>query len=159
MTKNIIIIGIAVLGLSLSVLPSCNSSTAKVSDSTKSYGKSFEINQPTDINTALKNFLDSGKQSSQVTGTIAKVCQTEGCWFVYKANDNNVMVWFNHEFTIDKNLKEKEAITQGEFYRDTTSVEELQEFAKDDGKSKEEIEKISEPKIEVKYRATGVKIK
>jgi hypothetical protein len=42
---------------------------------------------------------------------------------------------------------------------DTTSVEDLRRYAKQDGKSKEEIEKINEPLVEVSILATGVKIK
>jgi hypothetical protein len=41
---------------------------------------------------------------------------------------------------------------------DTTTVEELKHFAEDDGKSKEEIEKITEPKIEMVFEASGVKL-
>jgi hypothetical protein len=38
----------------------------------------------------------------------------------------------------------------------TTSVEELKHYAEDGGKSKEEIEKITEPKKEIEFTAKGV---
>jgi hypothetical protein len=46
----------------------------------------------------------------------------------------------------------------GYFYQDTVSVEMLQEWAKDDGKTAEEIAAIKEPKIELHFRAVGVEI-
>ena len=53
----------------------------------------------------------------------------------------------------------KTAIFEGKAYHDTTSVEMLREYAKDDGKSKAEIEKITEPEINLSFEATGVIIK
>jgi hypothetical protein len=41
----------------------------------------------------------------------------------------------------------------------TTSVAELQHYAEDAGKSKEEIAKITEPKLELTFVADGVIVK
>jgi hypothetical protein len=42
---------------------------------------------------------------------------------------------------------------------DTTSVDDLKHFAMDEGLSKEEIEKITQPKVELAFEAEGVIIK
>jgi hypothetical protein len=44
----------------------------------------------------------------------------------------------------------------GYAYREVTSVEDLRHFAEDEGKSKEEIEAITEPREELKFMASGV---
>ena len=50
-------------------------------------------------------------------------------------------------------------VMQGVAMHDTTSVEMLKHLAEDDGKSKEEIEKINQPEIGVVFEASGVIIK
>ena len=69
------------------------------------------------------------------------------------------MVDFDHAFKVPMDCKSKEIQATGFFYYDTTSVEMLQEYAKDDGKSADEIAKITESKIRLSYRAEGVHIK
>lgn len=44
-------------------------------------------------------------------------------------------------------------------YKSQTSVEELRHYAEDAGKSKEEIESITEPRIEYTFMADGVYLK
>jgi hypothetical protein len=44
----------------------------------------------------------------------------------------------------------------GIMFMDTVSVEMLQHFAEDAGKSKEEIQKITAPKFEMNFRADAI---
>jgi hypothetical protein len=48
---------------------------------------------------------------------------------------------------------------QGKAFKEVTSVDELRHYAEDAGDSKEEIAKITEPKTELKFEATGVVLK
>ena len=50
----------------------------------------------------------------------------------------------------------KTAIVQGNLFVDTISVKMLKHYAKDAGKPKEEIEKITEPKLGLSFLANGV---
>ena len=54
------------------------------------------------------------------------------------------------------NIVGKDVVLQGEAKKTITSVEMLKHYAEDAGKSKEEIEKITEPKTEIEFIATGV---
>ena len=51
------------------------------------------------------------------------------------------------------------AYFHGMAYWDTVSVNLLQHFAEDTGKSKEEISKIIEPKYELNFEADGITLK
>ena len=68
-----------------------------------------------------------------------------------------MMVRFKDHFTIPtKTEVGTEAYFHGRAYWDTVSVELLRHFAEDAGKSKEEIEKITEPKFEMGFEADGI---
>jgi hypothetical protein len=58
-----------------------------------------------------------------------------------------------------KDASGRTAIVDGIAKVEETSVADLQEYAKDDGKSKEEIAAITEPKRELVFEAKGVIIK
>jgi|SRR5688572_5834070 hypothetical protein len=121
-----------------------------------SYGEKFETQNAVPVNTAIANFTDKGTKEAIVTGEIAKVCQTEGCWFNYKTKDGEQFVDFDHKFKIPMNTAGKTAISKGHFFYDTTSIEQLKEYAKDDGKTEKEIGEITAPEIRLVFRATGV---
>ena len=53
----------------------------------------------------------------------------------------------------------KEVILEGKAFVQITPVEELQHYAEDAGKSKEEIAKITAPKKEFSFEANGVLLK
>ena len=50
----------------------------------------------------------------------------------------------------------KTAVIQGNLFVDTISVDMLKHYAEDAGKSKAEIEKITEPKLGLSFLANGV---
>jgi hypothetical protein len=47
-------------------------------------------------------------------------------------------------------------VIKGKAFKEVTSVEELQHYAEDEGKSKEEIALITQPQEEIKFLADGV---
>jgi hypothetical protein len=55
-----------------------------------------------------------------------------------------------------KDIAGRKVTLDGYAYREVTSVDELRHYAEDEGKSKAEIEKITEPKEELKFLASGV---
>ena len=65
----------------------------------------------------------------------------------------------------DKSIQERldiekiELDYEGKAFVKETSVEELKHYAEDAGKSKEEIAKITEPKLEMSFEASGVLMK
>lgn len=104
-----------------------------------------------------------GKDSLNVklTGTIEEVCQKKGCWMNMSIGNNQSMkVRFkDYAFFVPKDAANKTVIIEGVAFNDTTSVADLKHYAEDGGKTKEEIEKITEPEINIGFEAHGVIIK
>ena len=65
----------------------------------------------------------------------------------------------DYGFFMPKDCSGKEVIFEGKAFYDTTTVEMLKHYAMDGGKSKEEIEKITEPEINLSFLASGVLLK
>lgn len=94
------------------------------------------------------------------SGKVQQVCQSRGCWIKLEAtNGQSVFVDTDEKITMPKSIVGKNVAVNGYAFMDTTDVETLRHYAKDEGKSKEEIEKITAPLVEVSIRATGIKIK
>jgi len=93
--------------------------------------------------------------------TIQAVCKKKGCWMEMELpEDKKSFVRFkDYGFFVPLNADDSEAIVSGKAFIDVVSVAELQHYAKDGGKSEEEIAKITEPKITYAFQADGVLIK
>jgi Domain of unknown function (DUF4920) len=77
-----------------------------------------------------------------------KLAQTEG---------DGIMIRFkDYKFFMPLNITGKDVVLVGQAKKTITSVDMLKHYAEDAGKSKEEIEKITEPKSEIEFIATGV---
>ncbi len=97
----------------------------------------------------------------QVKGKVEGVCQAKGCWMnIVSETDPNMEPMFvkfkDYGFFMPKDIAGRTVIMQGKAFKEETSVDELRHYAEDDGKSKEEIEAITEPKVELKFMADAV---
>ena len=100
-------------------------------------------------------------ESVKVRGTIDGVCQKKGCWMNIVSDTNpdakSMFVKFkDYAFFMPLDASGSTAILQGRAYKEETSVDELRHYAEDEGQSAEEIAKITEPKVELKFMASGV---
>ena len=76
---------------------------------------------------------------------------------IEKSNGDKMMVKFkDYGFFMPKDIMGKEVVLDGEVVEKEVSVKQLQHYAKDAGKSEEEIKKIKEPKKELQFIAKGV---
>ncbi len=64
----------------------------------------------------------------------------------------------DYGFFVPSDIMGKEVVFEGKAFRDTTSVADLKHYAEDAGKSKEEIDAITEPKVTIAFVADGVKV-
>lgn len=89
---------------------------------------------------------------------VDKVCKKKGCWMRLKLDDSltSFVRFKDYEFFVPLNSDNREAIVEGKAYITETSVEELQHYAKDAGKTQEEIAAITKPKREYAFMAEGV---
>jgi hypothetical protein len=70
-----------------------------------------------------------------------------------------MMVRFkDYGFFVPKDADGKIAVMDGVAFREVLSVDMLRHYAEDAGKSKEEIEKITEPETRLSFEASGVLI-
>lgn len=105
-----------------------------------------------------QKFAVQDKFEGKVVGKVVEVCQEKGCWMkVDKGNGETLMVKFkNYGFFMPKNLVGQTVVLEGEAQVKEVSVKQQKHYAEDAGKSKEEIEKIKEPKKETQFIAKGV---
>lgn len=104
---------------------------------------------------------DKKELQVKVSAPVSAVCQKKGCWMELKAEDGSTMrvTFKDYGFFVPKDASGKTAVISGVAKVEETSVADLQEYAKDDGKSKEEIAAIKEPKKELVFEANGVILK
>ena len=98
--------------------------------------------------------------NAKFASKINEVCSKKGCWMKLPVGDQETMVRFkNYGFFMPLDSKDREVILEGKAFVQETSVEELQHYAEDAGKTKEEIAMIKAPKKEFTFEANGVLLK
>lgn len=129
-----------------------------------SFGDKIEADNAANIATMAKEYKEmkaGDTLNSKMVATVKEVCQAKGCWMTLQMEDSTeVMVRFkDYGFFVPKNIAGQEVIVNGKAYVAETSVEELRHYAKDAGKSEEEIESITEPERTYSFLADGVLVK
>lgn len=106
----------------------------------------------------LPSRLQKDKYAGKVTGKVVEVCQEKGCWMKLQKSDGEpLMVKFkDYKFFMPKDIIGKEVVLEGQAVVKEVPVKQLKHYAKDAGKSQEEIDKIKESKREVQFIAAGV---
>ena len=110
----------------------------------------------------IADFADKkDKADYTFEGDMVEICSKAGCWVnIDKGNGETFMVRFKDHFTIPPATdKGTGAYFHGVAHWDTVSVDLLQHFAEDAGKSAEEISQITEPKFEMGFEADGITLK
>jgi hypothetical protein len=123
------------------------------------YGTVVQKGEPVKV-VELENKLQDNKYSGMITGKVAEVCQSEGCWIrLHKSDGTTLLVKAkDHAFVMPKDIVGKMVVVEGD-----ASVKEVSEamrkhLAEDAGKSKEEIEKTKGDSKEIIFMAKGVKV-
>jgi len=94
-----------------------------------------------------------------INSKIDTVCQEKGCWMVLKDERQQIRVTFkNYGFFVPKDLANSRCNVQGKLVEKTLSVGEARHYLKDEGKSKAEIAKVTEPQKVLHFVATGVEV-
>jgi hypothetical protein len=153
MKKISVFLSIAVLGFN-----ACQNQGNKTLPNSLVFGNTIQDSTglPADSAVALSGRL---QDTINIVGTVANVCQSEGCWFNLNLDSNRLLfVDFAQKFHVPANIAGKKVLVRGQFYRDTISINDLRSMAEKSGKSKEEIALITEPKTELNFRASGVRI-
>lgn len=131
------------------------------SNSGEFYGEKFNEEDAVDINLIAGRLEGVDSLEIKLIGTVNSTCAMKGCWMKMSVSeDEEVRVSFkDYGFFVPKSgVEGKTAIINGYAKKVVTDVETLKHFAKDAGKSEEEIEAITEPKEEITFVASGVLI-
>lgn len=122
------------------------------------YGKGTTADGAIDVVMLNAKLAGADTYDGKVRGTITGVCAKKGCWMKLKEpNGQDIMVRFkDYKFFMPQDIIGKQVVLEGSAERTITSVAQLRHYAEDAGKSKEEVEKIKEDKVEVEFVATGV---
>ena len=144
---------------------SCSTQESKMT--AEEYGEEYRLAK-VDVNQAISIddfFADFEQQDSTgeytVRGKIVEKCTNAGCWVgIDKGNGDYFMVSFKDHFTIPLDTKiGTEAIFHGIARWDSTTVEELRDIARKEGKNQEEINAITSPAYSYGFEADGIVLK
>ena len=127
----------------------------------KSFGNPFEVVDQKSVDDLGQLMKSTDSLVAVFSGTIEQSCAAKGCWMTLKSqNIQTLRVTFeNYGFFVPtEGLEGKKTTFKGYCKKKETSVADLQHYAEDDGKSKDEIASITQPKVEYKFVATGVVI-
>lgn len=135
----------------------CLTATFAFAQKYDSFGEKIKPAGAEDVS-VLNNVSEAKQNDVKVEAEVESVCQAKGCWMKVKLADGNTMrvTFKDYGFFVPKDISGKKIIFEGTPEVTTTSVDEQRHYAQDAGKSKEEIAKISEPKRELTFVATGV---
>ena len=128
------------------------------------FGEKFKVNKVLTNKELLKKYKTIKKGDSltvQFQSNIKSVCKKKGCWMNMDLTGDEVsfVKFKDYAFFVPLNADNSEAIVSGKAFVDVVSVDELKHYAKDGGKSKDEIAKITKPEVTYSFLADGVYIK
>lgn len=125
------------------------------------YGEQIDEKGAISMARLEKQMKDKEQMEVKVTGKVVECCQVKGCWMTIDKGDGTTMrVKFkDYGFFVPKDSAGKTAIMQGKAIMETVSVDEQRHYAEDAGKSKAEIEAITEPSRQLVFEASGVILK
>jgi hypothetical protein len=149
--------------VTISLIFSCGGTAHSGKEESKQDGKHFGENVDKKgtitYDELLTKLSDADSIPAKVVGEVNAVCQAKGCWMTIasESGGEQMMVKFkDYGFFVPKDIAGRKVVMQGYAFREVTPVDELRHYAEDAGKSKEEIEAITEPKEEFKFLASGV---
>lgn len=121
------------------------------------FGQTTTADGAINVNELASKITSDKETAVKIKGKVTDVCTMEGCWIKVQTADGKMMIKMkDHAFKVPVDLNGKEVVVNGTASMKVTSVKELQHYAEDAGKSKEEIAKITEPKKEIILTAKGV---
>lgn len=111
--------------------------------------------------TKFENLKLGDTINTKFVSEIKELCSKKGCWMKLSlSKESETMVRFkDYSFFMPLDAQGKEVVLTGKAFLKITTVAELQHYAEDAGKSKEEIAQITAAKKEFAFEANGVLLK
>jgi hypothetical protein len=139
--------------------PVKNESVA-TSSATGNFGTEFPTGNSLPASQVSSLFTTSDTATITLSGNITASCKHSGCWMdLDMGNGETIHVTFKDEaFTIPLDAAGKNAVAEGIAIRELIPVETLKNYAREDGKSDEEVAAITQPFYAYEFIANGVLI-
>jgi hypothetical protein len=154
MLKNFLVL------LSFAVLVTACSKKTNEAANVQQFGASITAKNAIPYDELVKKMAKADSLNAKVTGKVSEVCQKKGCWMTMisdKPGQPEMRVTFkDYAFFMPKNISGKTVVIDGFSKIEITSVADQRHYAEDGGMSKAEIEKITAPKREMTFEASGV---
>lgn len=133
---------------------------AVAASSSGNFGDKFSSEKAIPATQLADLFTGSDTAVITISGNITASCKHSGCWMdLDMGNGESIHVTFKDDaFTIPLDAAGKNAVAEGIAIRELIPVETLQNFAREDGKSKEEVAAIIKPVYAYGFIADGVLI-
>lgn len=128
----------------------------------QTFGEGFDVEGILTKEEMIKqyqNLKEGDTVEVRFTSKVNSVCQAKGCWMRLDMGEDESFVKFkDYAFFMPKDIAGQDVIVEGKAFVDMTSVEDLKHFAEDAGKSQDEIDAITEPKLTLSFLSSGVLI-
>lgn len=109
-----------------------------------------------ELATSLAN-ADAATGNFKVSGEVVEVCKNEGCWLRLKTASGSMMVRIkDHSFLVPVSMVGHTVVVEGSAKIKEVSVELQKHYAEDAGKSKAEIDAITQPAKEPVMQAVSL---
>ena len=124
------------------------------------YGEKVNTEGAVPLSDVAKNLGESEVVNTKIRAKVLEVCPKKGCWLKLQVNDSTTATvkMKDYGFFLPLAAKGKTVVIDGEVKSKMVSVAELQHYAEDAKKSKEEIAAITKPEKEVRVLAKGIVI-
>lgn len=106
------------------------------------------------LTTAITNMASSQGQLQKISGVVTKVCRKKGCWMILTDDGSHARITFkDYKFFVPEDTGRVSAVVYGKLTEATLSEKRAKHYAKDAGKSGED---IKGPRKEYSIVASGV---
>lgn len=124
------------------------------------YGAKVQTANAVDIADIPARLEATPTLTTKVKAKVLDVCPKKGCWVKLAVNDSTTafVKMKDYAFFLPTAAKGKTVVIDGKVEMLTTSVEELQHYAKDAKKPQAEIDAITQPKKEIRFTASGITV-
>ena len=121
------------------------------------FGKKTKAKGAIPVNELAAKLNGSEPAEVKVKGKVKEVCKAEGCWLKMETADGAMMIKMkDHAFLVPLSMNGKTIVVDGTATLKETSVDMLKHYAEDAGKTKAEIDAITQPKKEITMQAKGI---
>ena len=126
-------------------------------DSTNLFGETLKLNNVNPISLTEAVEKEVYEKDIRLQGYVTNSCKKKGCWLILQDGNKTVRVTFkDYSFFVPIGFKEKQVVLEGMLKEEVVPESVRKHLAEDEGKSKEELDKIKGDQLEYSFVASSV---